>query len=386
MKMWDRISGFMLGLIDQYDDQVIFLLVLLEETGLPLPTPGDLVMLLAGSRAAQGKMHLLWVLLLIETATILGASMLYWLAARGGRPLLYRYGRYIGLDRSRLDQAEMFIARGPARAVFFGRLTPGLRNVSVLAAGVFGVRYRIFLPAFAAASFLYILVIVLLGYFAGPTVLQAIAGPRLSLRLLLTLVVFLGLGVFLSLMYRRAARVRSLERAPTTEGLRLETSALAGLVATLQMATGVSLVLYLLDAAGLGLPEQRLTEFLNGAAARFGSGSSVRSVVLLIVFMLASNLMWAVVYTHLAVPRLPHMPPWLRGLLFSLLPLLVSALVVMPALGAGPLGLGLGAGVAPLAGEFFRNGLYGCGLALAYSLLRVARQPPARATALAAAV
>ena len=383
MSVWDRVSSFMLGLIDQYDDQVIFLLVLLEETGIPLPTPGDLVMLLAGSRAAQGKMHLLWVLLLIQTATVIGASMLFWVSARGGRPLLYRYGRYIGLDRARLDRAEAFIARGPARAVFLGRLTPGLRNVSVLAAGVFGVRYRVFLPAFALASFVYILVIVLLGYFAGPAVLQAIGGPRLSLRLLLTVVVFVGLGVFLSVMYRRAARVRSLERAPTTAALRVETSVLAGLIATLQMAAGVSLLLYLLDAAGAQLPEQVLTEFLNGAVARYGGGNGVRFVVLLLVLIVISNIIWAVVYTHVAVRRMSDMQPWMRGLLFSLLPLLVSVLVVMPAMGAGPLGLALGAGLAPLAAEFLRNALYGVGLALAYSLLRVARQPPARATELA---
>src|SRR5688572_8243233 len=130
MNWWGEISSFMLNLIEQYDDQVIFLLVLLEETGIPLPTPGDLVMLLAGTRAAQGQMHLLWVLFIIQAATMIGASILFWLAARGGRPLLYRYGRYVGLDRARLDQAEAFIARGPARAVFLGRLTPGLRNAS----------------------------------------------------------------------------------------------------------------------------------------------------------------------------------------------------------------------------------------------------------------
>jgi membrane protein DedA with SNARE-associated domain len=382
---WDRISGFMLGLIDQYDDQVIFVLVLLEEMGIPLPTPGDLVMLLAGSRAAQGKMHLLWALFLIQAATMIGASILFWMAARGGRPLLYRYGRYIGLDRARLDQAESLIARGPARAVFIGRLTPGLRNVSVLAAGVFGVRYAVFLPPFAAASFLYILVIVLLGYFFGPAALQAIAGPRLSLRLLLTVVVFVGLGVFLGVMYRRAARVRALERMPATEARRLETTLLAGLVATLQMAAGVSLALYLLDLFGLPLPEVALMRFFEGAAAQVGGGSTVRFVAFLLVLVLLTNLIWAVVYTHGVVRRLPHVHAWLRGLLFAPLPLLVSVLVVMPALGAGPLGLGLGAGLAPLAGELFRNVLYCVGLAIAYSLFRVARQPPARAEELAPA-
>jgi membrane protein DedA with SNARE-associated domain len=382
MDWWDRVSGFMLGLIDQYDDQVIFVLVMLEETGIPLPTPGDLVMLLAGSRAAQGKMHLLWVLLLIQVATMVGASILFWVAARGGRPLLYRYGRYIGLDRARLDQAEGFIEKGPARAVFFGRLTPGLRNVTVLAAGVFGVRYLVFLPAFSLASFLYILVLVLLGYFVGPAALQAIAGPRLSMRLILTVVVFLGLGVFLSLMYRRAARVRALERVPQTEALRLETSAMAGLLATLQMAAGVSLALYALDLLQLPLPEQALKSFLQGAAAQVSGGSTVRFVAVLLLVVVISDVVWAIVYTHVVVRRLPDTQPWLRGLLFAPLPLLASVLVVMPLLGAGPLGLALDAGLAPLAGEIFRNTVYAVGLAVAYSLLRVARQPPARAEAL----
>jgi hypothetical protein len=310
--------------------------------------------------------------------------MLYWLAARGGRPLLYRYGRYIGLDRARLDRAEAFIARGPARAVFLGRLTPGLRNVTVLAAGVFGVPYHVFPPPFALASFLYILVFVLLGYFAGPSVLQALAGPRLSVRLFLTGVVFIGLGVFLGVMHRRAARIRALERQPTTEAMRLETIAMAGLIATLQMVAGVSLALYVLSALGLRLPEHALSDFLQSAAAYYIAGNSVRFLVLVLMLVFIGDFVWAVVYTHVAVPRLAHVPAWIRGLLFSLAPLLVSALVVMPALGAGPLGLGLGAGLMPLAGEFFRNALYGVGLALAYSLLRVARRRPARAAEVSA--
>jgi hypothetical protein len=191
--------------------------------------------------------------------------------------------------------------------------------------------------------------------------------------------VFVGLGVFLAVMYRRAARVRALERQPASEVLQLETSAMAGLVATLQMAAGVSLVLYLLSVFGLQVPEQALSEFLQSAAARFTGGNGIRLLVFLLVLVFVGDLVWAVVYTHIAVPRLAAVPPWLRGLLFSLLPLTVSALVVMPVLGVGPLGLGLGAGLIPLAGELFRNALYGVGLALAYALLRVARRPPARA-------
>ena len=80
-----------------------------------------------------------------------------------------------------------------------------------------------------------------------------------------------------------------------------------------------------------------------------------------------------------------RLAPWLRGLAFSLLPLAFSVLVVLPVLGAGPLGLGLEAGLIPLAGEALRNALYGVGLAASYSLLRIARQRPARAAELGVA-
>ena len=106
----------------------------------------------------------------------------------------------------------------------------------------------------------------------------------------------------------------------------------------------------------------------------------MRFDALLLALVFASEFGWAVVYSHLAVPML-RIPPWLRGLAFSALPSAVSLLVVLPLLGAGPLGLGLGAGLVPLAGEVLRNALFGVALAASYSLLRVARQRPARAAA-----
>ncbi|MDP8923549.1 MAG: DedA family protein [Chloroflexota bacterium] len=381
MGLWDRLAGLMLHLIDEYDDQALFLWLCIEETGFPLPLPGDLAMLLAGTRVAQGKMNLIWALFLLEAATLLGGSALYWLGARGGRPLLHRYGRYVRLDRAKLDRAEAWIGRRQFVAVALGRVTPGLRNVTVLAAGVFGVPYRTFLPAFALGSFAYIAVFFGLGMWAGPQALEAIGAGRVSLRLAVTVVAFLGLSAFLAVMYRRAGPVRRLAREAPTEPIRLETSLMAGLLATLEMGMGLNVLLYLLGALGVGPPERVLLGFLDQAAARYAGGSSVRFLALLLAFTFVGGLGWAVVYSHVAVPLLRTVPPWLRGLAFSALPSAVSLLVVMPAVGAGFLGLGLGAGWLPLAGEVLRNALFGLGLAVSYSLLRVARQRPVRAAA-----
>jgi hypothetical protein len=89
------------------------------------------------------------------------------------------------------------------------------------------------------------------------------------------------------------------------------------------------------------------------------------------------NLLWAVLYAWLAAGRLPG-AHWAEGLLFSPVPLAFSVLVLLPALGGGGLGLGLGVGPVPLAGEAFRNALFGIGLGAWYALLLGARQPPGR--------
>ncbi len=377
MELWSRMSGFLLGLIDQYDDQAIFLLMFLEETGVPLPTPGDLVMLLGGYRVARGQMDLLWVLFLIQLATCLGASVLYWLAARGGRPLLYRYGRYIHMDRARLDRAEAAIARRAFVAIFLGRIIPGLRTPTVVAAGVFGVPYWQFLLAFTPASFIYIVFWVLLGVWAGPYAVEVLTIPELSVRAVLTALTFVALALFLAVMYRRAWPVRRLPRETAPEGRRLETSALAGFVATLIMGLGVNVALYALSALDARLPEQTLLRFVEGAGSRVGDFNGLRSAVTLIALVTLGSAVWAVLYTHVAVPLWAG-PGWLRGLMFSVAPLSFSSLVLLPLLGAGPLGLHLEAGLLPFAGEAFRNVLFGVGLGVSHSLLWIARQRPAR--------
>src|SRR4051794_26201747 len=173
---------------------MVFVLVFIEETGVPLPLPGDLVMVVAGLRISDGRMSLPLTLLVLEGATLLGASLLYWMAARGGRPLLLRYGRYIHLNHQKLDQAERWVRRHSSLAVIVGRITPGLRIPTVLAAGAFGVPYRVFLPSLAVGSSLYIVFWVSVGYFFGPQALALLHSIHLPIRALLSMILFVGLG------------------------------------------------------------------------------------------------------------------------------------------------------------------------------------------------
>src|SRR6185312_14574138 len=84
-------TGFGLTtLVATYGVLFIFLVVLVEEAGLPLPLPSDLMLLVSGSLVARGRLNLGLTLGSVVVATVLGTAALYTLARWGGRPLVLR--------------------------------------------------------------------------------------------------------------------------------------------------------------------------------------------------------------------------------------------------------------------------------------------------------
>src|SRR5204863_5744878 len=118
-----------------------------------------------------GRIPLWQAIVVMELATVVGASALYLAARVAGRSLVYRYGPFIRLTPERLDGAERWLKQHGSRAVFLGRLVPGLRIVTAVACGVFEVPFGVFFPAMSLGALLYILVYTLLGYFFGQPVL-----------------------------------------------------------------------------------------------------------------------------------------------------------------------------------------------------------------------
>lgn len=160
-------SREILALIDQHQYLALFVLLLLEESGLPLPVPGDGLMMFAGYRAATGHIGFLPAFVVMELGTLIGASFLRWLGCWGGRPLVFRFGRLVHLDQRRLDQAERWLRRHGMLAIVAGRLVPGLRIATSLVCGTLSVPYRRFLPPVAAGSSIYILFFMTLGAVFG---------------------------------------------------------------------------------------------------------------------------------------------------------------------------------------------------------------------------
>jgi membrane protein DedA with SNARE-associated domain len=372
MEWWDTVRVGLTGLLDQHRVLAAFVLILIEEAGVPVPIPGDFLMLLLGVHARQGRVPLWQALVVMESATLFGATALYLAASHGGRSLVYRYGRYMHLTPERLNKAERWLLRHGSLAIVAGRLTPGLRIATVITCGVLGVPLRRFLPALAVGSFLYIALYTLLGFFLGPPILIALEGIHLPLGLLGSLIPLVLLVVWI-VRARRGLRLRVANDASRVDRRhRLRDGAVAGLIATIVSTLAMNVLVHVIGDATVLAPG-RIVEHAQARLAAFEIGRSLGPLLLAVLpAFLAVGMVWGGAYGAWVEPRLTRLPDWFSGLLFAALPLTIAVLVVPALVGSALPGDG-SVSLLVIASEIIRHVVYGVVLGLTYPL-RMARR------------
>jgi membrane protein DedA with SNARE-associated domain len=335
-------------------------------------------MLVLGVHAREGIVPLWQAIAVTWLGTIIGSSALYWVSRMAGRDLVYRYGRFIRLTPERLDTAEQWLKRHGSRAVFLGRLVPGLRIVTAVACGVFEVPFTIFFPAMSVGALLYICVYTLLGYFLGPPVLRILEAIHIPFGLLGSLVP-LSLLLLWTIRARQALGRRVTAAQPVDRELQLRAGALAGLLATIASTLLLNVAINLVGGLAFNAPGTLVEQ--TAARLAFALARDVQPVLLFVAVpgYLAVGTVWGAVYGYWVEVRLPaQWADWQKGLVFASAPLLVSLLVVMPLLGLGFLGIGA-SGPVIFTGELLRHAVYGVMLGLMYPVLRTRRPVKVRA-------
>lgn len=101
-----------------------------------IPLPSEVIMPFAGYLASTGRFSLVLAATAGAVGCNLGSTVAYAVGARGGRPLVERWGRYVLLSSEDLDRAERFFRRYGGVAVLVGRLLPVIRTFIALPAGI----------------------------------------------------------------------------------------------------------------------------------------------------------------------------------------------------------------------------------------------------------
>lgn len=129
------------ALLSHYGYVAIFVVIALESAGIPMPGETILITSAVYAGAYHGVpgqaagFNIGLVIATAAAAAILGDNLGFWAGRVWGLNLLIRYGRYIGIDQSKLKLGQFLFLRHGGKIVFFGRFIALLRAFAAVLAG-----------------------------------------------------------------------------------------------------------------------------------------------------------------------------------------------------------------------------------------------------------
>jgi len=128
-----------LGLLQDYGDLAIFVALLLESCGLPLP--GEIMLISGGTLAASGVINPLFFFLSAFCAAVIGDNIGFAIGRFIGRQAIIRHGSRIGLTEDRYAWAEAQFERFGPLVVAGARFVAILRQINGIVAGSLGMHW-----------------------------------------------------------------------------------------------------------------------------------------------------------------------------------------------------------------------------------------------------
>jgi membrane protein DedA with SNARE-associated domain/rhodanese-related sulfurtransferase len=131
------------GLLEHHTYMLLFVWVLLEQGGLPIPSVP--VMLAAGTMSAAHHLHLAYALPLIMLASLISDSAWYFLGQRFGGKVLDLLCRFSLEAATCVSRTEGTVTKRGAFTLLFAKFVPGLSTMAPPIVGQAGIPYSKFL-------------------------------------------------------------------------------------------------------------------------------------------------------------------------------------------------------------------------------------------------
>jgi membrane protein DedA with SNARE-associated domain len=125
---------FVIRVIDAGGYAGIAGLITLNSCGIPIPS--ELILPFSGYLAYLGRFNLLLVAIAGVVGCNVGSAIAYWIGAKGGRPLVVRYGKWVLMNQHDLDRMSSFFKRYGSIAILIGRMLPIVQTFVAFPAGI----------------------------------------------------------------------------------------------------------------------------------------------------------------------------------------------------------------------------------------------------------
>lgn len=147
---------------------VAALLVFENATGI---TPSEIILGLAGwMLIAEHQLPVSMIFLgglYAAIGSVLGASIPYWIARLGGRPVVDKFARWVRIDPVHITRAENQFQRWGTALVLVGRVIPGIRTLISIPAGLARMSFVTFFTATFIGAYAWCTLLIGTGYVLG---------------------------------------------------------------------------------------------------------------------------------------------------------------------------------------------------------------------------
>ena len=206
-------GGIFLNFVQEYGYLAVFLLVFIQEIGIPT-VPNELVLIFAGALTTTGGLNF-WVMFWTTVvADVLGTSLLFFVFYFFEKKIMERIPKWIPINKY-LDKIKAKVEKHDKWAIFIGRMMPYGRGYVSAAAGILNISYRVFLPIVLMSAMIWTGGYVTLCHFLGyqwKKVADFIAGYQLLLLVALVLGVIIWVYV-----HHRRKKQQNTQQAPPTD-------------------------------------------------------------------------------------------------------------------------------------------------------------------------
>ena len=109
-------------------------LLAMNSAGIPIPS--ELILPFSGYLVYLGRFNLFLVAAAGAVGCNIGSAIAYWIGAKGGRPLVASYGRWVLISHRDLDLMTQFFERYGSITVLVGRMLPVVQTFVAFPAGI----------------------------------------------------------------------------------------------------------------------------------------------------------------------------------------------------------------------------------------------------------
>lgn len=189
--------------VTRYGYFVAFFGMMLENAGIPVPAETAVIVLAVF--AGRGVLNIWLVIPIAIAGDVAGDALGYAIGRYGGRPLVERYGHYVGIHKEHIEKAEELFAKRGWQAVFLSQFYSVTRTTIALVAGASRMRFPIYIIADVAAASILITTVGLAAFYFSQN-LEVILRLSRGVRVLGAVALVIVIAFYIYGVYRQSGK------------------------------------------------------------------------------------------------------------------------------------------------------------------------------------